>query len=272
MDNYDHEFNLRRKHPFGRVHLIANQLQSAWARATMTCHLDIAYGPTTGQTVDIFPAAQPNAPVLLFIHGGYFRALDKNQYSYIARPYVSAGFTVGVINYDLAPSVSITEIIEQNLAGFEWLKENIHHWNGDSRRIVLCGHSVGAYLVAKITQNAVKNGKGECICAQVLLSGIFDLTKVQKSYLNDVLSVTESEIEASPIFVDCFQQPETLILVGGSETAEFIRQSERYHQKMLACKTRSEYHCAESLNHYTVSRLLASRRNFLHHKIGDFTR
>ncbi len=272
MHNYDHEFNLRRRHPFGRVHMVTNQLQSLWARATMNCHLDHAYGATNGQTVDIFPAAQPSAPVLLFIHGGYFRALDKSQYSYIARPYVAAGFTVAVMNYDLAPGVSIGEIIQQNLAGFEWLKQNIHSWNGDASKFILCGHSVGAFLVAKIVQHAVVMNDSECIGAQILLSGIFDLTKVRQSYLNQVLSLNESEINVSPIFTDCYQQPETMILVGGEETAEFIRQSERYHQKMLACRTRSEYHCLEDLNHYTVSRLLASKYNFLYHKICSLVR
>jgi arylformamidase len=126
--------------------------------------------------------------------------------------------------------------------------------------------------VAKIVQNAVLKGDSECIAAQILLSGIFDLTKLRQSYLNESLSLNESEIKASPIFIDCPQQPETVVLVGGEETTEFIRQSERYHQKMVSCQTRSEYHCIENLNHYTVSRLLASKHNFLHHKISALVR
>ena len=113
MTNYDHQFNLRKRHPLGRLHLLINELQSYTTRRTLRKSLDVTYGITSGEKIDIFPAANANAPVFVFIHGGYFKALDKRQYSYIATPFVKSGCTVVLVNYDLAPRVSVEKIIDQ---------------------------------------------------------------------------------------------------------------------------------------------------------------
>ncbi|QOU31112.1 alpha/beta hydrolase [Vibrio coralliilyticus] len=267
MPNYDHEFNLRQRHPFGRWHLLKNEWQSTLARQHLTCSLDIEYGPTPGQKLDVFPAKTPGAPVLFFIHGGYFRALDKRQYSYLAKPFVNAGCTVVLINYDLAPSVSVTQIIDQNVAAFDWVKSHIHNWNGNADNIVICGHSVGAFLASKIAEHRHICSKEHSLSGLALLSGVYDLTKVKDSYLNDSLNLTMEEIEASPIFSPVAGFPPTLVAVGGNETKEFIRQSEHYFAKLEAVKVESEFHNLDTHNHYTVSRLLASRDNVIFKKI-----
>ena len=85
--------------------------RSARVRATLRCHIDVPYGDTPGQKLDIFVAARKNAPVHVFIHGGYWRALDKHIYSHVAAPLVAAGATVVLPNYDLCPRVRITDIV-----------------------------------------------------------------------------------------------------------------------------------------------------------------
>ncbi|ARC92275.1 hypothetical protein B6A42_09380 [Vibrio coralliilyticus] len=267
MPNYDHEFNLRQRHPFGRWHLLKNEWQSTVSRQRLTCSLDIEYGPTPGQKLDVFPAKTPGAPVLFFIHGGYFRALDKRQYSYLAKPFVNAGCTVVLINYDLAPSVSVAQIIDQNLAAFDWVKSHIHKWNGNADNIVICGHSVGAFLASKIAEHRHICSEENSLSGLALLSGVYDLTKVKDSYLNDSLNLTKEEIEASPIFSPAAGFPPTLVAVGGNETNEFIRQSEHYFAKLEAVKVESEFHNLDTHNHYTVSRLLASPDNIIFKKI-----
>ena len=85
--NDDEQFNLRKRHPLGRFHLLANVIESQIARWTHTKFLNVSYGESAGQVLDIFPAKGANAPIFVFIHGGYFKALDKRQYSYMAKPF-----------------------------------------------------------------------------------------------------------------------------------------------------------------------------------------
>ncbi|WP_419909036.1 alpha/beta hydrolase [Hoeflea sp.] len=139
----DDQFNLRKRHPVSRLNLLKNAAQSNWARLVLDCSLDVAYGESSGQRLDIFPGKDRPSPVFIFIHGGYFRALDKSLYRYMARPMAKAGMTTVLVNYDLAPKVTVAEIIRQNLSAFAWIRQNIHRWNGDRERMFLCGHSIG---------------------------------------------------------------------------------------------------------------------------------
>ncbi|WP_444913027.1 alpha/beta hydrolase [Microbulbifer sp. ZKSA004] len=270
MSEYDDQFNLRKRHPFGRVHLLINELQSYLATQTLRNSLDISYGDSPGEKIDIFPAKSPTAPVFVFIHGGYFRALDKKQYRYIAKPFVEAGCTVALVNYDLAPAVSVKEIIEQNIKAFLWIYKNIDRWNGNPSNIVVCGHSVGAFLVAKILEFEWTPEVRSSISGAIMLSGLYDLTKMRQSYLNESLRLSEDDVtNLSPIFGDirCFTK--AIVAVGDDETAEFIDQSKRYCGKLQQTKSPCEYILLKNKNHYTVSRMLSSRNNDLMNRILD---
>lgn len=268
MTNYDDQFNLRKRHPFGLFHLLTNELQSSVTRALFKSSLDVRYGDTSGEKVDVFPAKRANAPVFVFIHGGYFKALDKKQYSYIAKPFVNAGCTVALINYDLAPMVSVEEIIEQNIKAFAWLYENISRWNGNPNNIVICGHSVGAFLAAKILEFDWKPEIRNSISGAALLSGIYDLTKVKQSYLNESLKLSDDDVmNLSPIFGNISGFPHAIVAVGEDETEEFIEQSQRYADKLADSKSSSEYILLDGKNHYTVSRMLSNSNNRLMQKI-----
>lgn len=246
----------------GRLHLLKNLLQSYFARASLNNSLDISYGDTLGQKIDIFPAPQANAPVFVFVHGGYFRALDKSQYSYIAKPFVGSGCTVALLNYDLAPKVTVAEIVEQNVQAFNWLRENVSRWNGDPNNMVLCGHSVGAFLVAKIIESSLQTENAHTITGAVLLSGIYDLTKVKQSYLNKDLNLSDQDVNnLSPIFGETRGFPPTLVAVGVDETDEFIEQSNHYSEKLELAGVSKNYMLLENKNHYTVSRMLSKTTN-----------
>ncbi|WP_053042824.1 alpha/beta hydrolase [Thalassomonas actiniarum] len=268
MTCLDEQFNLRKRHPLGRVHLLANKLQSCVARLTLRKSLDISYGHSSGEKVDIFPAAHPNAPVFFFIHGGYFRALDKRQYNYIAKPFVAAGCTVVLINYDLAPAVSVKDIIGQNIKAFKWVRENISRWNGNPGNIVLCGHSVGAFLVAKILEFDWEQEVRQSISGAALLSGLYDLSNMKQSYLNKSVRLSDDDVATlSPMFADTSGFPSVIVAVGEDETEEFVEQSQTYAKKLQASKSLDECLLLKSKNHYTVSRLLGNRNNALMKKI-----
>jgi arylformamidase len=128
-----------------------------WAKASALvrqsaagAQLDVAYGPGACETLDIFPAAQPGAPVLVFIHGGYWRSLDKADHSFVAPAFNAAGATVVVPNYALCPAVSIEHITLQMAAAVAWVWRHAAQWGGDPARIALAGHSAGGHLATML--------------------------------------------------------------------------------------------------------------------------
>lgn len=268
MVNYDKQFNLRKRHPIAKLHMVTNALQSKISRARLNNYQNISYGESAGEKLDIFPAASDNAPVFIFIHGGYFRALDKKQYSYLATPLTKVGYTVVVINYDLAPTVSVSEICTQNLKAFLWVHQNIDRWHGNPNDITLCGHSVGAFLVAKILEHSWNSETRLAIKKALLLSGLYDLAPMQQSYLNCDLKLTDNDVfRLSPINVKDTNFPNTIIAVGDNESDEFISQSTQYFYKLNAQGTDCELMLLKGKNHYTVSRMLASTNNILMKKV-----
>ena len=128
--------------------LAASAAASAETRARLDCVLDVRYGPGEKETLDIFPAASPGAPVQLFIHGGYWRAMDKSDYSFIADVFQPAGATTVVINYDLCPAVTLDTIVEQSNRSIAWTWRNIADHGGDPDRLYVSGNSAGGHLTA----------------------------------------------------------------------------------------------------------------------------
>lgn len=262
VNDFDDQFNLRRRHPIGRTVLLLNLAGSLLAQTFLTCSLDIPYGESAGQKLDIFPAGRPEAPVFVFIHGGYFRSLDKSQYRYLARRMAKLGHTTVLVNYDLAPTVPVSEIIRQVISSFQWIGENIHRWNGDRGRIVLCGHSVGAILAVKILQQDWPGGSG--IRKAALLSGLYDLGPMKRSYLNMDLHLTDNDVcRMSPMFGTLAERPDILIAAGGNETHEFIAQSKSFSAKLKDDGIPNDLVILPGINHYSMSRLLAGQRNRL---------
>src|SRR5262245_25605646 len=123
---------------------------SAAARADLDCTLDVRFGPTLDETLDIFPARRPGSPVLVFVHGGYWRILSSKEFSLVARGPVAHDVTVVVTNYSLCPKVSIAEITRQSRAAIAWLSREARSFNGDPERIFVCGHSAGGQQVGMV--------------------------------------------------------------------------------------------------------------------------
>ena len=142
-DFYSREYNNRELFPDHPKHFARWQEASARARGTMTCYLDRAYGPTPAETLDIFPARKGDGSALVFIHGGYWRSLDKRDFSYLAPAWVDAGVSLVVVNYGLCPAVSIERIVQQMVAASAWLYRHAADYGMDG--VVLSNHG-GRYL------------------------------------------------------------------------------------------------------------------------------
>lgn len=216
--------------------------QSSIVRSTHRCEIDISYAPNgvsdPAQTLDYFPnkRLQPGAPLLIFIHGGYWRSLDKSDFSFIAPAYTDQGFDVALINYGLAPKTPISVICQQTVRAIAWIYNQRDHFTFDANNITVAGHSAGGHLAAMafaahwhlMPGNKTGNTLPKNIIKKAFaLSGLFDLEPIRHvPFLRESIILTADEATAvSPV---CFEQPNDghiLTAVGELESAEFHRQS-----------------------------------------------
>jgi arylformamidase len=204
---------------------------SARARNTLSCQLDLRYGSQPGETLDLFPARNGNGTAMMFIHGGYWRALDKKDFSFLAPAWVDAGVTLAIVNYDLCPRVSIDEIVRQMLRASRWLWLNAGRYGLDRDRLYVAGHSAGGHLTAMLMsalwpvldpalpKNLWQGG--------LAISGLYDLRPmIDVDWLNEDLRLNpESALRLSPAFLPPATRAPLMTCVGGDESSEFHRQN-----------------------------------------------
>ncbi len=226
----DREYDNRAKVADSAERLAGYARASADARDALECVLDVPYGPAAGETLDLFPAG-PGAPVHVFVHGGYWRALDKADFSYVAGPLVAAGALTAVINYALMPAVTMDELVRQCRASIAWLWHNVERFGGDRERIHVSGHSAGGHLVAMmmatdwpafdaaLPRDLVRGGVG--------ISGLYDLEPIRLCFLNDELSMDEATCARnSPVLLARRCVGPLVLPFGADEGPEYRRQSE----------------------------------------------
>ena len=229
---------------------------SAAARRTLEARLGLRYGPTLDEYVDVFPASRRGAPVLVFLHGGYWRILSARDFSFVASGPVAAGVTVAVVNYALCPTVTLDEIVRQTRAAIVWLWRHAREHNGDPENIHVCGHSAGGQLtvMAALTEwerdyglprNVVKSG--------IPISGLFDLEPLRHSFLQDDLRLDDGLVARnSPQFLVRPVRVPLLVTCGGDESAEFLRQSEDFLEAWTGAGNRGARLTQPGRNHFTA--------------------
>lgn len=228
QDELDAQYNCRAMVPDAEDWVARWAEESALATEQLDHRFDVAYGEGEGELLDIFPAAEPGAPIMVFIHGGYWRSMDKDVHRFVARSFVPAGVSLVCINYALAPSVGMDEIVRQNRAALAWIYRNAATFDGDPNRIYLSGHSAGGHLTAMMMATdwpAFEDGlpsnlvKGGCP-----ISGLYDLEPIRHTYLNEDVRLDEDEAERnSPVRYPPLGPGWMVITAGGLESDEFHR-------------------------------------------------
>ena len=264
IDPLDREYNPRVGVP-DIAGLFARWQQDARAaRESLPSKLNLPYGPAAAEALDLFPApGPPHRPLLIFIHGGYWRALDKNDFSWVAPAYVAAGFSVAVLNYGLAPATPLPEIVEQIRRACIWLYRNAADLEIDPRNIVCSGHSAGGHLAAMMlatdwTQSA-PDLPIRLLAGAVAVSGLFDLAPVAKApFVRDDLKLDDALVRRlSPTLLPLHNEVPLLLAIGALETAEFHHQSQLIASHWpRACRT--PLLDLAGCNHYTICEALAT--------------
>ncbi len=253
------EYLPRRTVPHMQDYFDAAAARSAEARTRLAGNLDIPYGDTALQRLDIFPAGQPGAPVFVFIHGGYWRALDKSFYSDIAETFVAAGATVVLPNYDLCPAVSIPDIMAEMRTALAWVHANIAAYNGDAGKIYLCGHSAGGHLTGMMmaTDWAAMGLPRDLLKGAAPLSGLFDIEPHRHTELQADIRLTAEDAAAnSPQNLTLYADCPVICAVGGGESASFHRQSKEFAEKCRAAGLPADYLETGNDNHFEITERL----------------
>jgi arylformamidase len=234
--------------------------RSRLARETLPSHLDVAFGPTLDETLDIFPstpgAPGRGAPVFVFIHGGYWRAFTSKEFSFVALGLHALGITTAVVNYSLCPKVSIDEITRQVRAAVAWVLRNIGQYGGDPLRVAVGGHSAGGHLSAMCLQSEWSDEYGlpaDPLAAAVLISGIYDVQPLRYSYLQPQIQLDDGVIRRnSPLFGARPCTTPTLITWGDQEPTEFARQATSMHEVSRALGNDTELFPQTDANHFSA--------------------
>ena len=231
--------------------------RSAAVRDRLTCHLDVSYGDTPKQTLDVFPADRPGAPVFFYIHGGYWFQLDKDVYSEVAEPMTAAGATTVLPNYDLCPDVTIPDIVDQVRRALVWVHANIASYNGDPDRIHIGGHSAGGHLTGMmmVTDWASLFGlPADLIKSSAPISGLFDIKPHRFTNLQPHIRLTEAAAAAnSPQHLPLHFSGLMICAVGGGETASFKRQSKDFSAKCQDQGLTCQYVEIGSDHHFAIT-------------------
>lgn len=230
--------------------------ESRLARHRLNPKLDVPYGPTRDETLDIFPAASPHAPVFVFIHGGYWRMLSSKEFSCVAMGLNQLGITTVVVNYSLTPKVSIDEISRQARAAVAWVLRRIDRYGGDPERVVVGGHSAGGHLTAMCLQTPWADEYGlpqDPLRGAVLVSGLYDLQPLRFSKMQPMIQLDDGVIQRnSPLFHVRATRTPVLITWGGAEPAEFQRQSDSFLERWKDAGNRAKSWAQPEANHFTA--------------------
>ena len=241
---------------------------SALAREKSLCHVDVAYGSGPAETLDVFTCAQPNAPVLVFIHGGWWRSLDKRDHSFVAPAFNQAGAMVVLPNYALCPAVTIETITLQMVQALAWVHRNAARYGGDPRRIVVAGHSAGGHLAAMLLScrwaDVAQDLSAQLVHSALSISGLFDLAPIRRTpFLQTDLRLTPAS--AKRLSPAGFAPPKGRLYatVGAQESEEFLRQNLLIREAWGA-RAVPVCEAVQGTNHLNVLHALADPQARLH--------
>lgn len=227
--------------------------------------IDLSYGAGERNRVDLFRAREGEGqPLVIFIHGGYWRMFDKSSFSHMAAGALASGFDVAVPSYTLCPQVGIADIIDEMRQCCLFL------WQRLRRHLVVVGHSAGGHLAACMAATGWENfgAPADLICGGMALSGIFDLRPLLATPYNaDLRLDAASALQSSPIAWPAPLKLPFDLWVGAEESSEFVRQSRSLSAAWTGLGLAAPYAEVAGENHFTLARGLSDPASILSRRI-----
>jgi arylformamidase len=246
-------------------------LGSEQARAACEAYLDVPYGPGEAEKLDLFRARGPSRALLVFIHGGYWRSLDKKNFSFLAPALTRAGVTLAVPNYSLCPAVRVRDIVMQMVQACAWLYRNGPNFGAPAGRLYVCGHSAGGHLTAMMLATLwpayAADLPARTVQGGFSISGLYDLDGIRRtpSINGDVRLDPGSAREASPAFMPPATDAPLYTAVGEKENEGF------HIQNRIIAERWKKVHKGDLVspgdNHFTVLERLADPASALHRAV-----
>jgi acetyl esterase/lipase len=227
--------------------------RSARVRREIAGHLDLAYGDTPRERLDLFLASDPQAPTLVFIHGGYWQMNEivKESFAFFAEALLPLGINLAVIEYTLAPAARLDRIVDEVRRSVRWLAEHLAEYGADPRQLYVAGHSAGGHLTAMtMPLPEVRGG--------IAISGIYDLEPIRLNYLNEKLGLDVADAERnSPVRHLPPAAGELVVAYGSRELPELCRQSIEYARAWTERGLPGHLLPVNSADHFTILDSLA---------------
>ena len=238
-----------------------------------TCPFDVRYGGGPGEHLDVFrtesAGGHDHAPVLVFIHGGYWRALDKKDHAFVAPAFTRKGVCVVVPNYALCPAVTIPDIVMQMVRALAWTWKHIAQYGGNRDRIVVAGHSAGGHLAAMMAACLWKTYDPalphDLVKGALSISGLHDLEPIMHTtFLQPSVNLTDAQVQmASPARLPTPAQGKLYSVCGALESEEFHRQTQLIRDAWGAARV-PLCELVPGRNHFSVLEDFAAPGNRVH--------
>jgi len=263
-DEMEYQYNPRESVPEYPELARVRAVQAKKVRDSAKSWLNIAYGDSPREQLDIYAADRPNGAVLIYIHGGYWRSGSKEDNCNFVPTFTEHGATVVLVEYDLCPQVTVTDIVRQTRASIAWVYKSITRYGGDPSKIYVSGHSAGGHLTSMALANDwTKEGMpSDCIKGAVVTSGVYDLDMVMKISVQEQVRLTPAVAKLNSPFenpprVKC----PLVVAVGSAEPNGWQQMSKDYFDYVNQQGLNAEYLVVPGANHYTMSEKLLDATN-----------
>lgn len=253
-DERERQYNPRVTVPDFQRHLDAARLASEHARTSLRCLRDLRYGPRPRQCIDVYPADAEGAPAVVYVHGGFWRALSKEQAAGIALSLHTSDITTAVVGYDLCPDETLDTIVDEIDAALDWCARALPGHGVDPARMHLAGSSAGAHLIATALFRAPAAGTWrERYRSAWLVSGIYELAPVRAISVNaDIRLDDEAVARLSPLRFPARVPAALTIAVGADETPSWIAQSRAFADAARRAGNDVDYLEVPGAHHFSV--------------------
>jgi arylformamidase len=259
------------------------QLYESWATRSETfrdnadAQIDCAYDDGPRDKLDLFRCGERGAPLLVFIHGGYWQRGEKAVFSFIAGPFVERGIDVALIGYQLCPAIDMSSLASQIQKAIIWLWRNALQCGISADRINVCGHSAGGHLTGMMLATQW-NQLGDdlphnLVKAAIPMSGLYQLQPLRQTTINDALGMDASIAhDNSPYFLKPATDAPILVTIGGGESAELHWQTHQFVEKWSRYQVPIETHVEADVDHIDLVNRLARGDSEIFNKVHAWLR